>query len=200
MKLNGISKALEEGCRLHAFRSGGGLRVVRLEKDGKLKGYGEHPHIDDALSHADEDFLAGGRPYQEVYGEGAPKPHYLTGSREVTGDLDNWILQGNTFDAHQDNGNIVVELKGHMQTKIPDNISKRVLATGNTETWEHRGYTYRISRSSFPGNRETCVRSEVIKSPKGRDSSDCWIYEVTKTGKAKDLSEAIILALADTCK
>ena len=43
MRLIGINKALKEGGRLHAFLSGSGLRVVRIEKNGKLKGYGEHP-------------------------------------------------------------------------------------------------------------------------------------------------------------
>jgi hypothetical protein len=41
MKLAGIEKALAEGCKVHAFCSGGGLRVVRIEKNGKLKGYGD---------------------------------------------------------------------------------------------------------------------------------------------------------------
>ena len=48
-----IEKALKDGARLHAFLSGGGLRVVRIEKkkdtetkdeDDNLISYGEHSY------------------------------------------------------------------------------------------------------------------------------------------------------------
>lgn len=110
MELTGIEQALRYGCRLHAFRSGAGLRVVRIEKDGDLVGYGEHPHASDALSHANEDILAGGRPYDEVYG--CLKPHYLTGSSSANDELDLWLLQGHTFDVRCEGNEFVFELKG----------------------------------------------------------------------------------------
>ena len=45
-----VEEALRKGKGLHAFLSGGGLRVVRIEDKGRgtLRGYGEHPHIDEA--------------------------------------------------------------------------------------------------------------------------------------------------------
>lgn len=112
MEFEGISQALFEGCRLHAFRSGGGLMVVRVsEADGKLRGYGEHPHIDEALDYADEDYLAGGRKYTDVYGK--IHPHYLTGNSNAISPLDAWVKRGRTFDAFCDNDGFVVELHGY---------------------------------------------------------------------------------------
>ena len=73
--LDHLQQALRNGAKLHAFLSGGGLRVVRLEKGGKLLGYGEHPYIEEALRHADEDTEAGGRPYAFLMrGAGALRP------------------------------------------------------------------------------------------------------------------------------
>lgn len=114
----GIDQALERGNRLHGFLSGGGLRVIRLELDGELKGYGEHPNVDEALIHASEDFSAGGRDYYEVYGK--LYPHYLTGSSEITSPLDGWLLRGRTIDAYRVyRGKVRVELTG-MNKKIAE--------------------------------------------------------------------------------
>jgi hypothetical protein len=193
MKLTGIDQALKDGCRLHAFRSGGGLRVVRLEKDGKLKGYGEHPQVEDALSHTNEDFLAGGRPYDQVYG--VSKPHYLTGSSHATSDLDHWLMQGHTFDAWQNGAGVVFQLKGLARVETPKEIIDRVLETGRAETWTHRDYTYRIFKSHLP-NGDPCTLSQVVKSPKGKkNNSDCWMYYITKTGHGADFTEAMHNAL-----
>ncbi len=108
MKFTGIEQALKDGCKICAFRSGGGLRVVSIKKDDESKGYGEHPQLEDALSHAQEDFLVGHKPYKEVYG--VTKPHYITGSSTPTGPLDEWILRGHTFDVWQDGDEIIFQL------------------------------------------------------------------------------------------
>lgn len=189
--LVGIEKALKEGCKLHAFRSGGGLRVVTIDKDEETKGYGEHPHVEDALSHANEDFLAGGRPYNEVYGENGLKPGYLTGSSTPTNSLDSWLLQGHIFDAWQDGDNITFQFKGLIIGKTPKAICDEVLRSGEPVTWENRGYTYRSTKFRFP-NGEYGVSSEVIKSPKDKKpNSDPWMYYITKTGHGKDLWTAM---------
>ncbi len=111
MKLSHIEKALKKGSKMHGFRSGGGLRVIRIEGNGKLKGYGEHPNVEDALSHANEDLSFGGRIYNAVYG--VIKPHYLTGSSHTTSSLDEWLYVGNSFDAFVKGGEVVVELRGY---------------------------------------------------------------------------------------
>jgi len=189
VKFSGIDTALREGCRLCAFRSGGGLRVVRIEQNGKLKGYGEHPHVEDALSHANEDFLAGGRPYSKVYGN--TEPHYLTGSSTSTSPLDHWLLQGHTFDAWQNGDGVVFQLKGLTEVKIPEEILDEVLRTGAPATWEHRSYVYDITRSYFPSG-ELCTRTRVINSPNGKEkSTGLWAYYITKTGYGKDFWTAM---------
>jgi hypothetical protein len=44
-KYRNLEKALNDGAKIHIFRSGGGLRVIRVEKKGKLISYGEHPYL-----------------------------------------------------------------------------------------------------------------------------------------------------------
>lgn len=111
LSYSGVQQALDSVARLHTFRSGGGLRVVRLERDGTLVGYGEHPNIEDAMSHADEDYLAGGRKYKQVYGK--IYPHYLTGSSHASSILDSWISRGFTVDAvRNDEGRTELSVAG----------------------------------------------------------------------------------------
>lgn len=107
MKCSHIDQALERGGKIHSFRSGGGLRVFRLEIDGKLKGYGEHPDALVAIQHLEEDLAAGGRPYGEVYG--VIHTHYLTGVSAPSCELDRWLLRGLNVDATHDGEGVVVE-------------------------------------------------------------------------------------------
>lgn len=188
-ELLGIKNALKEGCRIHAFRSGGGLRVVRIEKDGKLLGYGEHPHIEDALLYANEDFLAGGRPYNEVYGKS--QPHFLTGSSSPTSDLDLWILSGGTFDAWQKDTKISFQFEKLCITRIPKEIIEEVIKTGNSTTWEHRGFVREITRTTFP-NGAFCAESRVIKN-KNTDNlqRQSEFYDIAKTGEGINFFEAM---------
>jgi len=188
MKLTGIERSLREGCRVHAFRSGGGLRVVRIERDGELKGYGEHPQVEDALSHADEDFLAGGRKYGDVYG--VTKPHYWTGSSTPTSQLDQWLLSGHTFDVWREGDDVVFQLKGWVDVITPEEIIEKVKRTGKSEVWENRGYTYRIYRDTLGG--QLCTVREVIsgpREPKGDVRSS--MYEATKTGRGRYFWDAL---------
>jgi hypothetical protein len=190
MELQGITSALQQGCRLHAFLSGGGLRVVRLEKEGKLKGYGEHPLANDALVHADEDFLAGGRSYQEVYGK--KHPHYLTGAAKASNQLDQWMLQGYTFDAWWENDEVVFELGGIQQVQEPKNLAEQVQKTGADAEWESRGFKYLTSLCRSPSGK----LGTSTKCLNPRKSIDCWMYDYTKTGRGKSFDEAIVNAFA----
>jgi hypothetical protein len=115
MKLTNIEQALREGCKVRAFLSGGGLRVIRIEDaTQQLKGYGEHPHVEGALQRADNDYAAGGRPYGEVHG--GSEPHYLTGSPIPSGELDAWVRAGNTFNAVTEGDGFGFVLDGYDET------------------------------------------------------------------------------------
>lgn len=95
-----IEQALKDGARLHAFRSGGGLRVISVEKNEQLLSYGEYPWISGALAHAESDF---GLSYIEQYsGKNARHIHYLTGaSSPVLQDvIDCFILCGESIDIY----------------------------------------------------------------------------------------------------
>jgi len=185
MELTGIEKALREGCRLHGFRSGGGLRVVRIEQNEELRGYGEHPNVEDALSHANEDFLAGGRPYNKVYGKS--KPHYLTGSSQATSPLDHWLLRGNTIDAYVRKRDVVVELKGYAQTETPHTVTAQLKKSGQPIVWTYRGYTFETYQG-FHGETTRILKVPEDKRGKG---SDAFLYRIIKTGRAKEFFKAL---------
>lgn len=181
----GIHKALKEGNKMHAFMSGGGLRVVSFSGVG----YGEHPNIEEALKHLEEDYLAGGRPYEKVYGK--LYPHYLTGSTLPTSNLDSWIREGRTFDCWQAGDDVIFQLKGLVNTNIPSERREAVMRTGIPVIWETRGYTYRITRERLPSG-DLCTSAKVINSPEGRrDGADPWMYRITKTGRGQNFWDAV---------
>jgi hypothetical protein len=130
MELTNIEKALREGCKVRAFLSGGGLRVIRIEDaEHELKGYGEHPHAEEALQHADDDYAAGGREYSDVYG--GTEPHYLTGSTTTVGELDAWVRTGSTFHAVTEGDGFVFVLDGY-----DENINQITKTGHGTTLWE----------------------------------------------------------------
>lgn len=186
-----IEKALREGGQLHAFMSGGGLRVLRIEKGkrgGKLIAYGEHPTVDEAFRILGDDFKAGGRDYNKVYGK--IEEHYLTGQSMPEGELDAWIRKGSTFDARFTKGEFVFELTGLEDSRTPDDTVKRCTA-GETVKWtDERGVTYECSPSRFP-NGEACCSTRIVSRPKGMKEHRAWMYYATRTGKGLTLEAAI---------
>ena len=182
-----IEIVLYNGAKMHCFRSGGGLRVVRLERNGNLVAYGEHPNVEDALSHAAEDYLAGGRDYAAVYGSG--KPHYLTGSSQPTGPLDAWLLQGRTIDAVVVENHVVVSMEGLGHQDTPEDVTKRVFA-GEVVEWEARGLKFKSSPSRFPNGERSCQSECLTKSAK-----DPWMYRIVKRGRHTHLQRALELAV-----
>ncbi len=195
--IQAIEQALREGCRLHTFRSGGGLRVVRIENEkNELKGYGEHPALEEALVHANENCVDNLTYEQQYNGDNAKYPHYLTGSTHSSTELDAWVKAGHNFDAHFETqeGCFVVELKGYAHQHTPEEIQKRVIKTGQPEEWKDkkRGYTFLSEPFTFPGNGEAGCSTKVIGTPEGKEKSDPWMYEIVKTGfSATSLWEAI---------
>ncbi len=188
-----IERALREGGKLHTFLSGGGLRVVRIESDTDgLVAYGEHPHIDEALRHTADDFLAGHRAYHHVYG--GEYPLYLTGASTPNSELDAWVRQGSTFDARADGDAIVVELHGYERLEVPEDVSRRAIA-GEVVTWQSRGYTFESSQIVFC-NGDVGYSIVTLSGPDGRPSRRATFYPVVKTGRHATLDGAIAAALA----
>jgi hypothetical protein len=193
--LSTVEEALLEGCKLHGFRSGSGLLVLRLERgqrnldEHELRGYGEHPSFDVAMVYLAEDFLAGGRPFEEVYGENGENAHYLTGHPESASAIDAWIMQGGKIDAVASGiGQFTVELRGVLETRAPEDVMNRALA-GETVRWEARGFVYETSPSSFP-NGEQCYSTRVLNG----SGSKPWMRDVVKRGSAPTLLEAMTTA------
>lgn len=155
-----LEEILRGGAKLHAFRSGGGLRVVTLEK-GKSKGYGEHPSLDEAIRHAVEDYQAGGRPYKEVYGK--IYDNYWTGSHApfegnltLMDLLDRHICKGHPMDVgyNSDARRIHVDLNNpYHRFDTPGEVMARALK-GETVNWKLYGKAYVSKPFRFPGNGE----------------------------------------------
>lgn len=203
-----VEKALRSGHALHTFRSGGGLQVVLIEKikgderRGALKGYGEHPHINEALRHAGEDFAAGGRPYSEVYGTcdwDNPKkskkglyPMYLTGTHDVDNQLDQWVKQG-TLDARFRDGKIEVELRGWGEHKLPKkDIQERATHGRETIVWEDdRGCKFETSPFTFPGNGEPGCTTRQLSRPEGMKEHRVWMWRTVQTGRGDTFTDAL---------
>ncbi len=189
MELAHIETALARGCHLHAFLSGGGLRVIRVEDtDGTLKGYGEHPHVEDALAHANLDVEAGGRPYEEVYGK--QFPHYLTGDTKTTSGLDAWVRQGNTFDVRKEGDEFVFDLVGYGRFDLPSNIQERMdKGEDNVEWDDDRGFRYCAKHSRFP-NGDPAIMTSVVSQPDGVTGADPWMWPIRKTGRGSSFWDA----------
>lgn len=189
MKLTNLHKALRNGAKLHGFRSGGGLRVFRVERSGGLLGYGEHTHAQSALAHLDLWLEKQPSDYKEFYGD--KFPHYLTGSQETGGcSLDQWLLQGHDVDAHQEGGDVVVELHGWKHANTPQDVLERLDATGQPQTWEGRGYRYLTSSSRFP-NGEPCRSTKITFVPDGKPHHRGFDYPVVKAGRGENFWAAL---------
>ncbi len=189
MSLKHITLALREGCRLHAFLSGGGLRVIRVEKGkrgGKLVGYGEDPHIDAALELADDTLRTGKIPKDSIY---------LTGSSTPEGPLDQWILCGHTFDAWAEaDGAIVVQLlNSYYRDEVPETLLKEALEKGTAE-WHNRGGIHQVHSVTHHPERKAHHYDYGLKEVKRCTKSVS--YPVAKTGRGKDFGEALKAALA----
>lgn len=190
-----LEEALKNGCIIHGFRSGGGLRVFRLERAdpgsrGDLVGYGESATAEPALTILAEDVKAGGREYHDVYGK--LYPHYLTGSSSPGGKLDAFLLRGADVDVFYENGAFVATIETLGEVRTPEDIVKRSTA-GETVQFSARGFLYETAPSRFP-NGERCCSTRVVKSPPGR--TDSWHYREVRTGRG----ETLIQALADACE
>ena len=102
------------------------------------------------------------------------------------------IGEGATFDAYIDGDEIVFELHGGEDQKMPEGMMTRVIETGKTEVFEDRGYTFEVSPMTFPGNGEPGVSMKTIKRPDNdRPSHRDTFYKICKTGRGLFLAAAI---------
>lgn len=190
--LPGIHLALRKGLRLHAFLSGGGLRVVSLvDSHDNEKAYGEHPHVEEALNYLDEDFLAGHRPYDEVYGSKGKYTHYLTGSSIPTSNLDNLLCHGNRFDVWQYGNNIVFVIHGYKHVDMPK-ISKVIarILPGVPIPWYERGFIHSsVYSTHLFANGEPGYSSRTL-NPK-KDGIRSTMYKTIKIGHGKTFWQAM---------
>ena len=190
-----IDKPLLDGHRMHGFRSGGGLRVIRIENNaGELVGYGEAPQVEAALGHAALDYALGHESYDQQYGsEHARHTGYLTGTTEASSPLDAHLLQGSTFNAYKaaQKEEILVSLVGtKFPPEVPAGLTEHVIATGQPETFVERGITYQAEPSQFP-NGDRGVSIKEIANP---DNIPSTSYTYQKIGVGQTFAKALAQA------
>lgn len=149
-------------------------------------GYGEAPHVHEAMRIAAEDYLAGGRDYYVVYGN--VETHFLTGDPTPDSQLDAWVRQGGKFTATTSGDRFAFELDGLEQLQVPQAIHNRAQAGETIEFTDDRGVKFEVSPSRFP-NGEMGSSTRVIYSP--IDNADVWMWYATRTGSGSTLDEAI---------
>ncbi len=142
---------IAHGTGIHAFRSGGCLRVVRLEESGrgKLCGYGEHPSLTDAFRIAEDDYTVGGREYSKVYGH--KETHYLTGQSSATSYLDLFVLKGCSLDIKAVGDDLIVTSEFTRKFRIPSDVEEKIRSNRHAEVLWHGedDYIYVSTRSKF---------------------------------------------------
>lgn len=201
MKLEGINKALKEGCKITGFVSlDGKLRVVQIVKDEKLKGYAEGFNIEDALTYADKSFLANGQIFQEVYGDRYPGT--LKTDPTIINLLDRWLKNRKAFRCFGRGDQVIFQIYGLMAVSPPKEICEKAKKSGEPVIWENRGFIYEVT-CEIPQNPmiykhcgETITTKAIKRSaraPKGKHKE--WFYNITKTGGGKNFNEAMKNAL-----
>ncbi len=184
-----LESALRGKARLRAFLSGGGLRVIRVEKGERLVGYGEAPTMAPALALAEDDVAAGGRPYGEVYGKLVPE--YLTGDVGVEADpVDVWIYEGHKLAVAFERGRFVATLTAIRLAGASEEVLAEARTTGRPVTWEERGMRY-VSTPYGDGTVSTRCVDEGDGSRR-----DQWSFHASRTGAGEGIAEALAAALA----
>ena len=196
-----LTQALKKGAKLHAFLSGGGLRVFRLEDaDKKLVGYGEHCNALEALALLVEDYAAGGLPYSKVYGtwDGPDGKYemYLTGASTPEGEIDAWMLKGYTIDACFEDGTVKVTKHGYAHSDIPKEIESWTQAhPGVPKEWTQRDFTMEtVHLTQMFANGESGWRTQTLKCPPGKPEHLASHYQYKQTGMGSTFMSAFINA------
>jgi len=185
----------ESTAKLHGFSSGGRLRVVSFQGT-RRKGYGEHPYVYNALRIAEDDAIAGGRAYGEVYGP--IEPHYLTGAYPPKDRrFDCWAYQ-RSFDIYFEDNLFHFTSKYMVQRKVSqaiiDQVNERHRVFGPLHNasvrWTEDDIVF---ESSYSNGGVTTQAVEVPPHIK----KDVWYFDRTKHESAQTF-EALIQKLDDT--
>jgi hypothetical protein len=108
-----FEKVLKEtNGRTHSFLSGGGLRVLRHEKNGKLYCYGESFNFENGL----KNFFKNLNYREENSRQKLYKAEYLTGSTAIGSPIDQWFLNGRKIDIKAEKGNGGFLIEGRTDT------------------------------------------------------------------------------------
>lgn len=131
-----IEKALKEGCNLDIYSSASGVAIVALMRQGQRVAYGQFAGMYAAIKQASEDYEAGGRDPNDVYGPGKLYPNFITGAHADQDELERWIIgKGYDFEAIWDGRDIVITMTGHFdEIPNPHNLF-RIRKIGRGETF-----------------------------------------------------------------
>lgn len=191
-----IERGLREGMKLRAWRSGGGLMVVRVEhddhKEGISDGYGEHPYLKDAIEHAEVCMKKGGLTYEEMYnGENAMYTHYLTGTYDANTPIERAIHRGGYLRAKYVDGKYLAAIE-NWERENPGKPKEEMkkLEVGEYIEWESRGFKFRTTcKDTYGGSYST----EVLHKPNEDDDPFSW--HSRRVGEGSTLFEAAANAI-----
>jgi hypothetical protein len=193
-----IEDSLRKGNTLYADTSGSALRIVTVERQGKILGSGQQPTIEEALREANEDLWLKANPGNDTYA--IEYPRYLRGSSESPSQLDNLMFNRSySFKAKQDDeGKIVVKMKGYKSDEdMPDEVLEKLTKDKESVEYEDmRGVVFRADHDSADGGR---FYPDAIEVPEGANPDTRhythYSYKVSRSGRGDTLQEAIIDAL-----
>ena len=184
MQHKNIDEALRDGLSIRCFRSGGGLRVFRMERGTDLVYYGESCDMPEALKVLQRNIEGGGKSYEETYGDGKTEVHYLTGGYPAKNDLvDQWVFQGYGFKADFFEGRVRLALKNEFVADLaPDAVQDRVFQ-GETIRWKYVGdqreYVSSPWRFSNDKGEVACSTNCVVGNDHRNHAVTHFIYAAT---------------------
>ncbi len=171
------------GVKLHGFRSGGGLRALRLEEEGRLIAYGEGPTFEGALAILEEEAEVGPRPYGEVYGE--IHPLYYTGQSTPSSEQDLILLQGGNVDAEASAEGVRVVFSISKERTYPPDLGARARNGEVLQVTIDRVLCEFGPITFANGTQGYCVK------PLGKPPSDWYFIETEHVGVGPDFATAL---------
>jgi len=194
--LSGLHQALKKGAKLHAFRSGGGTRVVRLEIRDDLAGYGESITLEDALRRANDNYL-------KIKPRKSDK-NYLTGQSLAASNVDAIALQGYSIDAWYDTlaELYYVQYLEFCHREVPEKVIAQAKSQPNVpvvfrDTASTR-YLYVVTfvPGMFANGEDGTSTKCLTTSIDGGVPDDAYFYHAQKLGSGKNIWEAFQNAIA----